>query len=1052
MEKQKEHFRNSFVGLVCGLALMLISTVAVAQNRQVTGVVKDATGETVIGASVVEKGNTGNGSVTNIDGQFSISVPSNATLTISFIGYQAQDVALNGRVNISVVLREDAELLDEVVVVGYGVQRKSDVTGAIASVRSDDIKGLATTDAAAALQGKAAGIQILNSSGAPGAGAQIRVRGYSSNSGNLSPLLIVDGLKVDNIQYLDPSMIESMEILKDAASAAIYGAEAGNGVVLITTKSGSSEGGRPKITYQFRAVNQSLGKTPEIFGADDWLKYKEMAVGADALAAKLSDVGYDSNNPIDTDWVGELMGTSWSTQHGITFQDGNDKGHFFTSINYVDNDGIVKGKKDTYQRLTSQINVDYQLYDWIKVGTNTNIEKWSTNTVSGANAYGSAFAPALLLDPLTPVYWDSPADFPTALAEQYKNNPDWVPVAANGKFYATSKFQEDENGNPLYQRDRPNSSNTGYNVRGTAFADLTPIKGLVVTSRFSYRIAQGSSHSYTVPYFLNTMAKTASYSISAGANLSQYYQWENFANYNKVFGKHMVGAMAGMSFTESRSDNVTAGADSPNEGEKILKGDAPNFQYVGYLLDSAKKNVGNTPSTATSLSYFGRLLYSFDNRYSLQANFRADAFDTSKLSIANRWGKFPSLAAGWTISNESFVKDNISTDILSFLKFRASWGRNGNINVLNNYQYASSINLNATWYQYGDQTTQYMASYPNGMSNPNLTWEQSEQLDFGLDMRFLSNRLSMTLDYYDKTTKNLLFQLTPAPEVYHMTTWVNGGEVKNKGFEVEAAWRDHIGELAYSINANFSTLSNEVTYIYVAVPRQEQVPGAVSGMNTSIATVFEEGYPIWYFRGYDYAGVDKETGEARFYNKEGEIVPGEQLLPEDRKYIGSALPKYTYGVTLNLMYKGFDFSLFGTGVGGNKIINVLYRPDSHWRNSLKYYYDNAWTQDNKNASMPAPSAVVQDKYFWSSSAAMFDGSYFKIKQIQLGYTIPKRLTQKAAIKDLRLFVSLDDFFTFSSYPGMDPETATLGPGNGAGFDIGTYPTMKKITLGASIAF
>ncbi|MDR0962555.1 MAG: TonB-dependent receptor [Mediterranea sp.] len=1064
MEKQKIISVKSLIKFIYGLALVLISTAVAAQNRQVTGVVQDATGETVIGASVVEKGNTGNGTVTNVDGRFSINVPTNGTLVISFVGYQPQEVALQGRVIVNVTLREDTELLDEVIVVGYGVQRKSDVTGAIASVGADDIKSLATTDAAAALQGKAAGIQILNTSGAPGAGAQIRIRGYSSNSGNLGPLLIVDGLKVDNIQYLDPSMIESMEILKDAASAAIYGAEAGNGVVLITTKTGSGESGRPKITYQFRAVNQRLGKLPGTFdNAADWLDYKRLS-GVD-VDAYMKAAGVDPNNYTETNWIDELFTDSWSTQHGITFQDGNDKGHFFTSVNYVDNDGIVIGKKDTYQRLTAQLNADYKLYDWIKVGTNTSIEKWATKSVAGGTAYGSVFTPALLLDPLTPVYSDTPTFTPPAdVLAKYPDIADWiVPVAPNGKYYATSKFVNDENGNPMYQLDRTNSKNSGVSVRGTAFVDLTPIKGLIITSRFSYRVSQSTGHSYTPPYYINGQAATTNYNISANANTGIYYQWENFINYNKMFGKHMVGAMAGMSFTENVMDNVSASAASATEYAEILKDTAPNFQYLGYVNSDANKTIGNTPSYASSLSYFGRLLYTFDNRYSLQANFRADAFDTSKLGADKRWGRFPSLAAGWTISNESFIKDNISTDILSFLKLRASWGQNGNINVLSGFPYAATINYNAAWYAFGDSPTQIYGSYPS-VANPDLTWETSEQLDFGIDMRFLSNRLSVTLDYYDKKTKGLLFSANLSPEITDEPLMINGGEVSNKGFEAEITWRDHIGDLAYNVNTNFSTLSNKVTYINPAIPDQARIDGAISGTNFLMRSGFDKGNPIWYFKGYEYAGVDKATGAPQFRVlrlKEGtedqyeeKIVSSSELTDKDMRYLGSAIPKFTYGVTLNLMYKGFDFSLFGTGVAGNNIVNVLYRYEGvPMRNSLRYYYDNAWTPENPNASMPDPKAVVSDGKFWGSSASMFSGNYFKIKQIQLGYTIPRRLTQKALIKDIRLFVSLDDFFTFTSYPGMDPETATLSnQAGGAGYDVGSYPTMKKITMGASIAF
>lgn len=1020
---------------------------------QVKGtVVSNNNSEPLIGVAILESG-TNNGCITDIDGNYSISVKDgNATLIVSFVGCKTQTIPVNGRSVIDIRMEEDTKLLDEVVVVGYGVQRKSDLTGSIASVDSDDIKNLATVDAGAALQGKAAGVQILNTSGAPGSGASIRIRGYSSNSDKLGPLLIVDGLQVDNIQYLDPSMIESMEVLKDAASAAIYGAQAGNGVVLITTKTGNGSNGRPKITYSFKAINQRLGKTPELFGAKDWIKYKELS-GYDMKTLCESN-GVDYNNPQETDWVNEVFGSSWATQHSVTFQDGNDKGHFFTSVNYIDNDGIVRGKKDTYTRLTAQLNADYKLYKWIKVGTNTSIEKWATRNISHQSAYNSMLAPTLLLDPLTPVYWDSVDDFTTDMKEQYAKDPASILVAPNGKYYATSKFQMDDNGNPLLQRDRRNAKSSGFTVRGTAFVDLTPVDGLVMTSRFSYRIAQTNEHDYAEPYYMNGQAKATDYSISANARNNHYYQWENFANFNRTFfDKHNVGAMVGMSYTEYRSDDVTAGATGTG-GNKILSGDAGNFKYLDYVnaAETTTKSIGNLPRVSASLSYFGRLLYTYDNRYSLQFNYRADAFDTSKLPADKRWGKFPSVAVGWNISNEKFIKDNVSSDVLSFLKFRASWGRNGNISVLNNYPYTAPISYNAAWYQYGDDPAQHYGSYPTGLANPNLKWETSEQLDLGLDMRFLRDRLTVSLDYYNKNTKDLLVSINPVPEVYHNSTTVNAGEVNNKGFEMELGWKDHIRDFRYSVNANFSTLKNEVTFLYDDLTRITSSQGGVDGTNNMVHTAFEEGHSIWYFRAFDYAGVDRETGEARFRNREGKIVSSSELSDDDMTDIGSPIPKFTYGITINLEYKGFDFTAFGTGVAGNKIFNILYRADSPMRNSLKYYMDNAWTPENKNASMPAVENVAHDRYFWSSSASMFSGSYFKIKQLQLGYTLPKQLTKKAAIKELRFFVSLDDFFTFSKYPGMDPETATTSRNGGAGFDIGTYPTMKKCSFGASFSF
>lgn len=1035
------------------LAMMAVCCFSAMAQFQVKGtVVADNDNEPLIGATIMESG-TRNGCTADLDGNFVLNVKSGkAVLVVSYVGYKTQSIPVNNRTEINIRLQEDDNNLDEVVVVGYGVQKKSDLTGAVSSVNADDIKGLATTDAGAALQGKAAGIQVLNTSGAPGEGAKIRIRGYSSNSGNLGPLLIVDGLKVDNIQYLDPSMIKSMEVLKDAASAAIYGAEAGNGVVLITTKSGDGGDSKPRVIYSFKAINQRLGKTPGLFGAKDWIKYKELS-GYD-METLCEANGVDYKNPRETNWINEIFKPSWATQHSVTFQSGNDKGHFFTSINYIDNDGIVVGKKDTYQRLTAQMNADYQLYNWIKVGTNTSIERWHTRTITQQSAYGSMLTPALLLDPLTPVYWDSIDDFTQDMKNQYSIDPSLIWTAPNGKYYATSKFQNDDNGNPLLQLQRRNAKNAGFTVRGTGFLDLMPFKGFVFTSRLSYRIAQHNSHDFSEPYYMNGQAKSTDYEISAAANNSYYYQWENFANYNNDFGKHNVGAMIGMSYTQYKDDNVTASAKGTG-GNKILSGDASNFQYLDYVnsAETTTKSIGNKPNLATSLSYFGRLLYMFDNRYSIQFNFRADAFDTSKLPKKKRWGKFPSVSVGWTLSNESFIRDHINPDALSFLKFRASWGRNGNINVLANYPYTSPINYNAAWYQYGDDAAQHYGSYPNGLANPNLRWETSEQLDLGLDMRFLNSRLTVGLDYYNKNTKDLLIAINPVPEVYTNTTTINAGKINNRGFEMELTWRDNIGDLYYSVSGNLSTLRNRVSYLYDDIARITTATGGVDGTNNMVSSALEQGHSIWYFRAYDYVGVNKQDGTPQFRNAEGQIVSSSELSTNDMTDIGCAIPKLTYGITLNLEYKGIDFTVFGTGVSGNKIFNVLYRPDTPMRNSMKYYMDNAWTESNRNAKMPSVASVANDRNFWSSSASMFDGSYFKIKQIQLGYTLPKHITMKAFIKELRFFASLDDFFTISKYPGMDPETATTSKTDGgAGYDIGAYPTMKKVTFGATIGF
>ena len=1017
------------------------------QQIRVTGVVTDAQGEPMPGVAVQIEGTT-LGTFTDVNGRYTLEVPgADAVLAFSFVGYKHHMEPVNGRSVIDIMLEESMEALDEIVVVGYGTVRKSDVTGAVASVRADAIKNVSTTDAAAALQGKASGVQVLTNSGAPGQAATIRVRGYSSNSGNIGPLLIVDGLKVDNIQYLDPSMIESIEILKDAASAAIYGAQAGNGVVLITTKSGTK--GASSISYDFKYTGQSLARKPEIFRADDFIDYKRMS--GLPIDNQLETNGYDGT---DTDWFDVVFAPSWSPQHTVTFQGGNNQGHFFTSINYVNNDGMVKGDRDVYKRLTAQINADYDLKKWLQVGTNNSIENWSTKSISQMSQYGSVMNSVMTLDPLTPVYYASPEEFASSMKQAYDAGRNILKDPTNDLYYATSKYITDDSGNPLLQRDRVDRDNRGINLRGVVYGNLKPVKGLVVTSRFGYRVGLNNIHSYNTPYYATPQAQTYDYSISTNANNSYYYQWENFANYNLALDNHNFTAMAGMSYTENNTDNVSASASGPN----ILSGYEPNFRYLNYVIsnivdgsETTIKTFGNLPGKSTQISYFGRLIYTFANKYTIQGNFRADAFDSSKLSEKNRWGYFPSFSAGWIVSNENFFAGIADRIPITFLKLRGSWGLNGNINVLNNYPYSTSIAYNSSWYQFMvDDGAPTYGSAPSGLANPDLTWETSEQLDLGIDMRFLDDRLSLSVGHFNKMTNDLLVTINPVPEIGVSSTVVNAGSVLNRGFEFEGAWKDKVGDFTYSVNANFATLHNEVTYLDPAISRLTGSTGGVDGTNNPIHSAFEVGYPIWYFRGYNYEGVDAATGAAILEDVSGDGTIGDA----DMTYIGKAIPDYTYGVNINLGYKGVDLNIFGTGVGGNEIFTVFYRADTPMRNSLRYYYDNAWTAENTGASMPDPAAVAQDWHFWGSSASMFSGAYFKIKQIQLGYTLPASITNRILISRLRCYVSLDDYITFTKYPGADPETATASnnAASAAGYDNGTYPQARKLIFGVNLTF
>ena len=1031
------------------VAAGLLGTVATAQNRAISGTVVDESGAPVIGAAVVVVGNTAIGAVTDASGAFRLNVPAGASINVSCIGYAEQTLSTANQSVFNIVLREDTEFLDETVVIGYGVQRKSDLTGSVASVRAEDLQNRSTPNAAAALQGKAAGVQVINTSGKPGAGSDIRVRGYSSNSGSLGPLLIVDGLKVDNIQYLDPEMIESIEVLKDAASAAIYGAEAGNGVVLVTTKTGKKGDG--KVFYNNQFQYSTLSNKLDIMNAEQYIAFGK-------ANGYLTDADLDRyyDKVTDVNWSKEIFVPTWSNRHTVGFQGGNDRGSFFSSLNYLKNDGIFRGDKDQYRRLTFQVNADYKIKSWLTVGVNNSIEKWSTKGVSEANDNGSALLSAITSSPLFPVRGDE-----SKLSSGLKNALDAgkkiLKDPETGLYWTVPLIGETQSGHPFVQRDATESSNEGISIRGVAYLNFMPFKGFTYTSRFGYRISQSTSHSYTEPYFSTATIKADNYNLSASANTGLYYQWENFANYARTFGKHDVSAMAGMSFIQSSSDSVSGSASGPD----ILKGYEPNFQYLSFLKssDSTTKTISNSPGRSANLSYFARVGYVYDNRYAIQANFRADAFDSSKLPLNKKWGYFPSVSVGWTASNESFIRDNVDQNFLNFLKFRASWGVNGNINVLNNYPYSTDILLNRVWYQYHvDSAVSDYGSLPSGLSNPDLRWETSKQLDLGVDARFFNNRLTVGLDWYNKDTDGLLVSVNPAMEVGvpvffeggpSASSTVNAGAVNNKGFEIELGWRDQIGDFGYSISGNAAWLKNRMTYL-------DPLVGRLTGrtvQGTYLTSYCEPGMPLWYMCGYKAKGVDKDGNMVYFdYDDEGNVT-GETISPQenDRVYLGKGIPTWTYGLTINMNWKNFDLSIFGNGVAGCQIYPTAFRVDRPSCNTYAWYWNNSWKKAGDESWAKFPAANHWTSEAFSSSATVFDGSYFKIKQIQLGYTLPRNLTQKIAISNLRVFAMLDNFFTFSKYIGLDPETATTG-GNALGFDMGNYPTAKSIIFGVNLEF
>lgn len=1006
------------------LMALFMSVTSFAQG--IKGTVIDENGEPVIGATVAEKSNPKNATITDFDGNFTVNVNAGKIIQITYIGYETQEAAAKNGMTIK--LRPDNKVLDEVVVVGYGVQKKSSVTGAISQVKPEDMENRTIANAQQALQGKTSGVQIIQSSAAPGSSPTIRVRGYSSNSSS-EPLYVVDGVRLSNISGIDPSTIASMEILKDAASAAIYGAEAGNGVVLITTKKGKP--GQGKISYDFMFTDESLARIPKMLNSEQYIQYMDEGniFTKDYLLKNWDGV-------TNTAWTDVAFNHGHMQKHALSFTGGNERGNYYLSLAYLNNNGIVKGDADVYKRLTATINSEYKIKDWLKVGTTNQIEKYDVRSVSSNNEYGSLLTSILMLDPLTPDTYTA-ENLPYQMVNAQANGKQLL-QDENGNYYAVSKFYAGEQYHPMIMRDNGLSKNQGFNINGSIYGDFTPAKGLTITSRFGYRLAGSNNSSTSLPFYGNGVQSRDFLDFSAGSSTSIYYQWENFANYMKTFGGHTVTAMVGMSFQKSTSNNVNGSLTA--NGEDALKKNDPLFYYLNYANASATKGVSGETNESTKYSYFGRLSYDFMGRYLLQASLRADAADLSKLSKKTRWGYFPAVSVGWTLSEEKFFAPLKSW--FDSLKFRASWGQNGSLSALGGYSYSTDMALGGL-YPFSSGINYTQAAAPSTMGNDDLKWETSEQLNFGFDGILLGGRMTFGVDYFIKKTKDLLvWGTTPSLIIGGSTSPMNAGNVENKGFEFELGWRDHIGDFNYSIRGNLSTLSNKVTYIDPSITR-------LSGSNfhTYTITYFEKGYPVYYFRGYKFAGIDKETGNPLFEDLDGDG----KVSDGDLTCIGDAIPDFTYGITLTAAYKGIDLTVFGTGSYGNQIFNCINRPDYAASNRLKeVFYDNRWTAENKNGTVPRAGANNMDKYA-CSSAMVYDGSFFKIKQIQLGYTLPKSLINKVFMSHARIYASLDDFFTFSKYPGFDPEAATNAT-SGMGIDKGGYPTSKKVVLGLNIEF
>ncbi len=993
--------------------LIVISPADLMKKQlQISGTVTDLiSGEPLAGVYVKVAG-TENFITTDYQGRYTIGAEDNrSVLTFSFVGYITESIQVGNQVVHDLALKPEIQSLDEVVVIGYGVQKKSVVTGSISEVKSEDFQNNAITRAEQALLGRTSGVQVISNSGAPGAGMKVRIRGISTN-GNSNPLYIVDGIRYTELNNLDPNDISSIEVLKDAASAAIYGAEGGNGVVLITTKKGIP--GKGTLTYDFQTGMQQLAKKPQVMSAPQFVQY-------------MSEAGL-MNNPggaEETDWVDEIFTRAPMTRHHLSFSGGNSRMTFMLGLSNLSHDGIVTGSQDRFKRHTAVFNSDYSIKDWLKIGQALSYAHTEHAAVTESSEYGSVITNAILFDPLTPVSYRETLPDPVS---QLIHDGKKLMKDDQGNYYGISQVMVGEIINPFVSRDATQGRTRVDNLFGNLYMDVKPFRGFTFTSRLGLDVSALNYHSYNPEYYYNIMAYRDLAVVSDAMSIIRYWQWENFANYTRAFADHAMTFLIGMSASETKG-RVLAGSAGP------LVRDTWSFAELDFVTSpSATDVVTGGQVESHKLSYFTRFNYSYKGKYLAQGSIRRDAAGEETLPRENRWGVFPSFSAGWVISKERFFPEFF----IDFLKVRASWGLNGSLASLGtNYSYDNAL-VSTMVYPINNNLF-VTGTKPARLYNPDLKWETSEQVDIAVDLRAFSDRLTFTVDYYIKKTRDLLTSYTPPIESGNDPSMINAGDVLNRGFEFDLGFRHKTGKLSYAINANLSTLHNEVTYLNPTISRM-----AGSTVNLWTATAFERGRPVWYFRGYKTNGINHSTGDPVFVDTDGK----EGISSDDQTMIGNPIPTLTYGGNVNLAYGPFDLDILLQGQHGNDIIMGMIRTDRPILNKFEYFYTNRWTTENTHATMPRAGA---DARSWNSDLLVFDGSFLRIKQIQIGFSVPTRWMQKISGSSFRIYLSLEDYWTFTRYPGLDPEAGSSNVSS-LGIDRGQFPTARKLMAGASVTF
>lgn len=999
------------------------SSSSIQQQKSVTGKVTDITKIPLPGVSVVVKGTT-TGTVTDVDGNYSLpTIPSSGTLVFSFVGMKTQEKEIGSQTVINITLEDETIGIEEVVAIGYGTVKKSDLTGSVASMRVDDLKKSSITSISQAMQGRTTGVQVESAGGDPGSGVRILIRGTGTLNNN-NPLYILDGVQVDNINNILPSDIASMSILKDASAAAIYGSRASNGVVLITSKSGKK--GENKMEFDAYFGIQQLTKRVNVLNASEWASVNNAAysaAGQTPLAIANPSVPYGAG----TDWQKEIFQDGPVQSYTLAASGGGDNYTYSLSGGYLDQDGIVK--KTNYNRWNLRVKSDLTK-GRVKVGESIILSKeyWRKMAGGWGGQGGNPVGSAIKMIPIYNVY------DPTALG------------GYGGAYGPVTNIAS-----PVAQLNLEIPENNSTQVIIDAYAEVTLTKDLKYKYNVGYTNGFGFNMDYVYPYSVVPFSNPDA-DLYETRNQTDYFLQEHTLNFDKAFGKHHIQALAGYTFQSTKFRQLSGSKSGMPTGVKVIDAGITNTASGSF----ANQNV--------LLSYLGRLVYSYENRYVITGTFRRDG--SSRFSKNNRYGDFPSLALAWTVSNEKFFQP--IQPIFNTFKFRASYGVLGNQEI-SDYRYVETITPNSN-YAIGQTTILWPGAIQLNFANNDIKWESSKTTNFGADLGFLDNKLSLTADYFIRKNTDILLQV-PIPLSTGASSnapYINAGQISNKGFELGLTYNKFIRkDLTYQLTGTFSAVTNKVDKLGTGT---QQISGGQPVHQGNMATITQAGYPVGSFYLIEDAGIFNSQEEINAYAKDGVLIqpkakPGDikfidfnkdgKIDQNDRQILGSPTPKFSYGFGGNVNWKGIDLNIYFQGTYGNKIYNGL-RQDLEGMN-----VNINWSKTTLNAWSPEkhtdfPRAVINDPNLNSQTSSRFleDGSYLRLKTVQLGYTLSQDILTQMKISSCRIYFSVDNLLTFTKYTGLNPDLGRSGSILDRGVDFGhvAYPLSRTAMIGVQISF